>query len=134
MARHETFLNIAKELSNLSDFTKHKIGCVVVYKGTIISSAFNSNKTHTMQYRYNKYRDLEGDTIISKSHAEVAALSKIRYLDIDWSRVIVYVYRAHKSGIRAMARPCQACYQAIKEKGLQTIVYTTENGYAVEKI
>ena len=134
MARHERYLSIAKEVSLLSDFKQVKIGCIVVYKGAIVSSAFNSNKTHPMQSIFNKYRDFESGDFLAKVHAEVSAISKIRYLDIDWSRAVVYVFRQHKNEQNAMARPCKACYNAIKEKGINTVVCTTEDGYAVERI
>lgn len=134
MSKHSSYLNIAKGVSKLSEFTQFKLGCIVVYRGTVVSSACNSNKTHTLQKRYNKHRKLHGHVIIHKVHAEVSALAKIRYLDIDWSKVIVYVYREHKNGDVAMSRPCKGCYQAIKEKGIKTIIYTTEEGFAIEKI
>jgi len=134
MANHERFLSIAKEVSLLSDFNQFKIGCVVVYKGTIISSAHNANKTHTMQSVFNKYREFEEGNFLDKVHAEVSALSKIRYLYIDWSKVYVYVFRQHKNGINALARPCKACYTLIKDMGIKTVIYSTENGYAVERI
>ena len=70
----------------------------------------------------------------AKIHSELACLQKIKYLDIDFSKVHVYVYRETKSGDLAMARPCPSCLAAIKELGIKYIHYTTESGYATEKI
>ena len=61
-------------------------------------------------------------------------LSKIKYLDIDFSKVILYIYREYNNGMPAMARCCPSCFAAAKELGIGTIVYTTDNGYAIEKI
>jgi len=131
---HERYLSVARSVSQTSDFPKHKLGCAIVYKGNIASVAHNSEKTHTMQMKFNRFRNLGGDHIICKVHAELAALSKIRYLDIDWSKAIVYVYREFKNGNPAIARPCEGCMEAIRQRGIRTIVYSTDQGFAVEKI
>ena len=131
---HERFLSVAKSVSLTSDFSKQKIGCVITYKGSIISVACNSEKTHTMQMRFNRFRNLGGDNIICKVHAELAALSKIRYLDIDWGKVVLYNSREFKNGKNALSRPCSGCMEAIRQRGIKTVVYTTDDGYAVEKI
>ena len=62
----------------------------------------------------------------------MACLSKIRYLDIDFSKVKLYVYREHKNGVKALARPCPACQQMIKDMGIQEVWFTTENGFGYE--
>lgn len=134
MANHERYLKIAGEIAQTSDFKNYKVGCIVIYKNSIISSASNSNKTHTMQSRYNKYRNIKEGAFPAKVHAEMSAISKIRYLDIDWSKVTVYVTRNTKSNSYGMARPCASCMAAIKEKGIKNIVYSTDNGYAIERI
>ncbi len=131
---HSKFLFVARGVSLSSDYSRQKLGCVIVYKNNIQSFAHNSEKTHTMQMKYSKYRKLHGDKIIHKVHAEIAALSKVRYLDIDWSKAVVYIYRELKNGTKALARPCPSCMAAIKERGIKKIVYTTEDGYAIEKI
>ena len=99
----------------------------------IISSASNSNsKTHPLQKKYNKYRFTdEGD---HKQHAELAALVPLIRDGIDLSNAAIYVYRAHKNGTLAMSRPCPSCMQLIKDVGIKRVFYTTENGYAYEKI
>lgn len=134
MANHENYLRIAKEIGLMSDFYPYKVGCVIVYKNSIISSAFNSNKTHTMQSKYNKYRNIKEGAFPAKVHAEMSALSKIRYQNIDWSKVIIYIGRSTKENTCRMSRPCASCMAAIQEKGIKNIVYTTDIGYAIEKI
>ena len=63
----------------------------------------------------------------------MASLVKIKYLDIDFSRVHIYIYRELRDGTLAMARPCQACLAAIKQMGIKHIHYTTDGeGYAHE--
>lgn len=129
----------ARECSFKSDYTgcgSARIGCVVVYKGTILAKGFNSNKTHTDQAHFNKwrYKDSGNKYLPSKIHAEIFALSKIKYLDIDFSKVHVYVYRELKNGEIAMARPCAACLKMIKELGIVNIHYTSDEGFCFEKL
>ena len=129
----------ARECSFKSDYTgggKARIGCVVVYKNTILAKGWNSDKTHTDQAKFNvmRFKDSGNRYLPNKIHSEVAALSKIKYLDIDFNKVHVYVYRELKNGKLALARPCQACVAAIKSLGIRNIHYTTADGYAFERL
>ena len=123
----------AKAVSELSDHKHYKIGAVVVMNHCIISSASNSNsKTHPLQKKYNKYRFTDdGD---HKQHAELAALVPLIRDGVDLSNATIYVYRVHKNGTLAMRRTCPSCMQLIKDVGIKRVFYTTENGYAYEKI
>lgn len=132
---------IARECSLQSDYTSNcssaRVGCVISYKGTILAKGYNTNKTHTTQAKYNKWRyngDAEKKYLPCKQHAEVSALQKIKYLDIDFSKIHVYVYRETKNGQMAMARPCQSCLAMIKELHIKNIHYTTDCGFAREVI
>lgn len=62
-------------------------------------------------------------------HAEIACLTKIKYLDIDFSKVTLFVYREHKNGKRAVAKPCPACTKFIKDMGIRDVFYTIEDGW-----
>lgn len=128
------FFNFAKTISNSSTYKKHKLGCVIVYRKQIISVGWNDCKTCTTQARYNKFRNLEGNNILHQIHAETMALKKIRFLDIDFSDVELYVYREHRNGVKALAKPCKACQALITSMGISIINYTIEGGYACERI
>lgn len=39
-------------------------------------------------------------------HAEMKCLVETRDLDIDWSKVSIFVYREHCDGTKALSRPC----------------------------
>lgn len=133
MKRDLIFFNIAKEMSKLSDYARHKIGCAIIYKGRVISSGHNSNKTNPLQRRYNRLRF--SDDTPAKLHAETAALLPLlKNKDIDLSKVKVYLYRQHADGSLAMSRPCPSCMKLLSDNGIKEIRYTTENGYAVEEI
>jgi tRNA(Arg) A34 adenosine deaminase TadA len=134
---HKHFLRLAKECSHNSTYSNHRrvqIGCLLVYKGSILAKGWNTERTHTHQMRYNTFRFNAIDSYPSKLHAEISVLSKVKYLDIDFSKTILYIYREYNDGSPAMARCCPSCFAAAKALNIGTIVYTTENGYAVEKI
>ena len=133
------YLKSAKECSLKSDYTGYNrasIGCVAVYKGSILAKGWNTDRTHTDQAKYNKWRfKASGNSYMpEKMHAEQMCISKIKYLEIDFSRVRLYIYREHKNGDLAMARCCPSCIAAAKDLGIETIVYTTPDGFAIEKL
>lgn len=134
------FFDLARRESYKATYTGYssvKIGCIVVYHGTILARGSNSNKSHRTQSTYNRFRydDKNLNHYYHASlHAEIQALNKIKYLDIDFSKVEVYVYREFKSGGTAMARPCVSCMEFIKDLGIKNIYYTTPDGYAYERI
>lgn len=133
--RQIKYFNIAKEVAKLSDFHKQHLGCVVVYKKQILSVGYNQNKTHTLQATYNQYRELNGDNVKHMLHAELDALSKIRYSDIDWSKVEIYIYRENRStNEKALSYPCSACKQYIVKLGIKNIYYTGNNSFCYERI
>lgn len=135
MKNDDHLFSVARENSFKSDYNGNaRVGCVITYKKTILANGFNSDKTHTVQSQYNKwrYKDSGNKYLPPRVHSEIAALAKIRYLDIDFSRIHVYVYRELKNGHVAIARPCPSCMAMIKKMGIKNIHYTTNDGYAHE--
>lgn len=125
------YFDKAKNVSFLSDFKQVHIGCVAVYKKQIIGSGYNTNKTNPIQMYYNKYRTNFELTNNSqpKLHAEMSCLLNIKHLNIDFSKVKLFIYREDKNGHIALSRPCKACMRAIKDLGIKEINYTDYNGY-----
>ena len=131
--KDRTYFNIAKEISKMSDFPRIHIGACVVYQHKVISSGFNTKKTHTLQKKYNKFRFQE-DTPASM-HAETQALLPlIGRKDIDFSRVSIYVYRALNNGELTLARPCPSCMALIRNLGIRHIYYTSDKSYVNEEL
>ncbi len=116
------FLQLAKELSQMSTHSDHKHGCVIVYKNRVIGKGYNKASTHPKStHRFNNL------------HAEMAALFSIKN-DYNYlpRKCIMYVYRQHKNGSPALSKPCPSCTKLIKLNRLSTVVYTTEDGWVVE--
>lgn len=127
------YFRVAKAVSELSDHSTHHLGCVVVNKHKIISSGCNSGvKCSPIQSKLDAERfDMPS---LGKVHAEVAALIPLVKNRMDLSNSEIYVYRQHKDGSPAMARPCPSCMKLIKSCGIKYINYTTEDGFASETI
>lgn len=133
--KQRRFFAIARQVSHMSDFARVKIGAVVVENSRIISTGHNSNKTSTIQYRYNFYRGINDlPECKHKLHAEIAALAPLLHKpDVDWRHTSIYVYRELKNGIISCARPCPACARLIKELGIRHIYYSDWNGTFVHE-
>lgn len=124
----------AKRAATISDFKKTHIGCIAVYQGNIIGIGCNSNKTHPTQKYYNSYRRKNSSSFIPKLHAEISCINSIRNLDVNFSKVKLYIYRIRKDQDYGISRPCPSCMAAIKDLGIKNIYYTTNDGFAYEKI
>ena len=130
---HRAYFKAAKAMSELSEFKQYHIGAVAVCGHKIISSGNNSNKTNPVQKRFNKHRfDAETRHTI---HAELACLLPLlNRKDINFSDVSLYIYREHKSGDLALARPCASCEALIRSLGIRSIYYTGNQSYISEEI
>ena len=128
---------LAREASLMSDYSGNaRVGCIAVYRGTVLAKGYNSDKTHTTQARFNMYRfkNCGNKYLPDKMHAETKVLQAIRYLDIDFTKVKIYIYRELRDGKLAMSRCCPSCLAMIKSLGIKTIAYTTDDGYAIEHL
>ena len=129
---NKAYFRAAEAVSELSDYPRHKIGCVVVNKHHIIGSACNSKtKCHPLQAKLDteKYKT----ECPGRVHAEIAALLPLMRDKVDLSGASIYIFRKHKDGTLAMAKPCSNCQKVIKQLGIRKIFYTIDRGYATEK-
>ncbi len=115
------FFELAKRISYKSDHVQHKMACVLVNKNKVLNVGHNQNKTHPFaKTRYNTL------------HAEISALIGMGYEDLKGCDA--YIYRQTKIGELGMARPCPACYLALKSVGIKNIYYSSPEGYVQEKL
>ena len=89
------YFDKARQTAAMSDFYKTHIGCVAVYQGSIIGIGCNCNKTHPIQKKYNKYRK-PSENMLPKLHTEINCINSIRHLNINFSKVKLYIYRIRK--------------------------------------
>ena len=125
MGRHKRFLECALGKARLSKGTKRSKHCSIIVKGKDkMAVGFNSYITHSEMYKINKVKPY--------LHSEVDAIMSVRHLDLKGSTM--YIARSTKAGKAAMSRPCSICMTMIRMFGIDTIVYTTDSSYAVERV
>ena len=129
--RESAYFEIAKTMSKLSDH-KQKLGCVVVNKHHVISTGHNSqSKIHAIQAKIDQKR-FGGFYHRGCVHAETDALIPLIKDNVDLTNASIYIFRAHKNGSNALARPCPGCESLIRACGIKKVYYTTENSYTKE--
>ena len=127
------FFKKARQAALISDYKKIHIGCIAVYQGNIIGVGCNCNKTHPTQKIYNRYR-ISSESMLPKLHAEINCINSIKHLDINFSKVKLYIYRIRRDQPYGLSRPCPSCMAAIKDLGIRDIYYTSNGGYIQERI
>jgi tRNA(Arg) A34 adenosine deaminase TadA len=115
------FLKLLKKLSTFSDHGQHKMSCVIADKNRVVTMGFNSVKTHSKSTA--KFHML---------HAELSAILGFSYEDLRGCTA--YVFRQHRDGNFAMARPCPACEAALRQVGIKKVIYSVENSVVEMKL
>ena len=115
-----TFFNSARKEMLKVKF-RSRIGSALVYKNRVINKGHNKpNKTSPMMKKYHEHKT---------THAEIDALTGAYIPPEKLSRCVLYLYRETKDGQLAMAKPCQYCFEILKEHGIKKVFYTTDNGF-----
>ena len=105
----------AKKAAECSTHPQYRVGAAL-YKGSrLISTGWNSTKTHS---RSNGRR--------KGYHAEFSAL--IGSSKVDTAGATIYVTRVYKDGSFAIARPCKHCRKMLESAGVKTVWYTDRDG------
>ena len=137
--RAKRYFDVAKRNSQKSTFSRYsnrnktvRIGAVIVKGNYIVAHGHNKNKSHTMQKYYNDKTDRETLPHIHNIHAEVDALIRSRYNDLDGCEI--YVYRESVKGNLADCKPCKACMQALTDAGVKHVYFTSKDGFHYERI
>ena len=115
------FFNLAKKLSQKSDYQAHKLGAVIVRGGEVVGIGFNKRKTHPLS-----------KTRFNNIHAELSAVLNSGLENLQGCHV--YVYRETKQGQIAMARPCGHCMDILKKLSVRRVYYSTPNGFQKERV
>jgi tRNA(Arg) A34 adenosine deaminase TadA len=105
-----SMFRLAKNISKLSDH-QIKMGAVIVKNGHPISFGHNQTKSHPKGWR-------------KGLHCEIQA---IRCADVkDFKGATIFIYRENrKTGLPALARPCEHCHEELKAKGFKWMYYST---------
>lgn len=121
MSRHLRHLSQAVAVATSSRHPKWPMGTVLIRGGSVISAAPNRPRTHPR---------LTGG-MGSSIHAELAALLRVKGAT---DGLTAYVARVNRRGDTRLARPCSACLTELLAAGVRMCVYTTDVGYAIERL
>jgi deoxycytidylate deaminase len=122
---------LAKSASLNSDFYKCHTGAVAIYGNKVLAIGWNSEKLSPLQAKYNtRTRGFNGHKYRSSIHAEMMVVNKIKYLDVDFSQVRIFVWRGQNTPM--LSKPCKACEKAIRDLGIRKVFYTGANSYISE--
>lgn len=121
---------LARKASLNSDSAPHKLGAVAIYNNKVLAYGWNSKKTSSLQAKYNCERGFDGYAYPSSIHAEMMVISKIRYLDIDFKDVKLFIWRGKHNP--RLSKPCAACEKALRDLGVKHIFYTGDDSYIEE--
>lgn len=117
----DKFFKLAKRIAEKSSSIT-KLGCVIASKNKVITVGFNDmTKTHP-----------KSNHPFKTLHAEIRAL--IGVSEEETRGCDAYVYREIKSGRVAMAKPCDACMQALRLAKIKRVFFTTDSGWDMEEI
>lgn len=112
-------MRLAAKLSEHSEH-KYQVGAVIMRGNRILGLGFNQVKTHPKSTHPFK-----------TCHAETVALLQCQREDTKGATC--YVYRRLKDGTASMSRPCPSCEAMLKERGINTVYYTTSNNAWVKE-
>lgn len=119
--KHYYFLNKASQVASNS-LLGHKHGCIIVYKGKIISQGYN-------------HRAFKNQA--NSIHAEADALNKLnkkyktRKILRDCTMYVVRITNKleETNNIFKMSKPCEKCTKKIIDYGIRKTYYSTDNQY-----
>lgn len=116
---------LAKKESLKSNHHAHRIGAVITKGGVVLARGYNQLRPCTTGARYAKWKE--------SIHAERDACRKVEKEKLVGATI--FVYRETRIS-PLLAKPCEDCYNMLKELGLKKMVYTTSEFpyYQIEKI
>lgn len=122
---------LARQASLKSDFGRCETGAVAIYGNKILAYGWNSNKTSSLQAKYNSRTNrFDGHKYKSAIHAEMMVVNKIKFLDIEFGQVRIFVWRGKTQPM--LSKPCSACEKAMRDLGIRKVFYTGNNSLIEE--
>ena len=103
------------------------VGALLLHKNKVVVQAVNlDTKTHPTQAKYAKRVGRKQKIYL---HAEIAALIKCRS---QCDTIVVVRLGGHGHDELRNAKPCPVCALALKEAGVNNIVYSTDQGFTYQ--
>ncbi len=122
--RHQAWLDVATKLA-VDSQCRQRHGAVIVQRNSVLGMGTN---------RFRNHPQFIHDYDHCSRHAEVVALRAVisRSSYVDLRRAVVYVARVGPGDRPKLSRPCNSCWNALRDAGVRTTVFTTEQGGLLE--
>lgn len=130
MNKHKIFLDVAEKLSGMSHCISHKVGCILVKDGRIISTGYNGTPASTINCDdYFSNRISDKNNLTDAEREEHHAFSEKFEIHAELNAILC----AAKNGISidgsilySTLHPCYNCLKMICNSGIKTIIYRYE--------
>ena len=130
-----SLLRIYNDIYSGSPYERLKVVSFIIYKNKIINFGVNSNKTSPMQFYYRNKTSLSSiENFLDREHAEINVLRRTYLGDFNINKVELVIISKRSNGSYRLARPCCSCMRAVKDSGIKTIYYTTNEGTIKKEI
>lgn len=102
---------------------RDKMGAAIFSGGRLLAVGFNiySKTTPTGILIKN------GKEILLATHAEVNALTKIKFRDYTNNKLIMYIARQNRNNILVTSKPCKMCQNLLILAGIRVVRYFNQN-------
>ena len=121
-------LQLARRLSNQSDFPRFKHGAVLVKGSAVINASFNKSGFNKFGAKFKSISKKEHASL----HAELGAILNVERKRTEGSTI--YVVRVNNHGELRMSKPCPMCEEALRFCGVKKVIYSVEDGYEMMKL
>ncbi len=116
ISEHKIFLNIAKEISKLSNCVSTKVGCIIVKDGRILSTGYNGSPAGYYNCDSINKKKGKSHTKWSDKHEIHAEMNAILFAAKNGIAI-------DKATLYSTIQPCWQCTKNIINAGIKYIIY-----------
>lgn len=124
--KQKSMLNAAKKLAKESSFPSYRMGAIIVKSNRILGFGLNTNSPGVLKNR--KY-DKSRHGYFLGVHAELRAILNASGSDLRGSTI--YIAGWTRVGNSICSRPCEKCYNELKNAGIKRAIYHDQNGEGI---
>lgn len=117
------YFNYARNMAMMSDYNRVHIGCVAVMNNKILSTGFNTTKSHPLQAHYNQFRDFHGAEMHNHTlHAEMSCLIPLWSSNLAWNKIKLTYIESNVELARASQGRAMVAWLPLKIWGLKKFI------------
>ena len=114
--KDRSYLHLAMKVAESSVY-EMRHGAVVVRGGSVLAVGYNKQKNDPIIFGDAGSEEAQRNSTV---HAEMDALSRVT----SAKGAVVYVARINRRGEPVLSRPCDNCYESLRDAGVKKIIFT----------